>query len=117
MYARLRFARLFLCIKPINFLEDQHKLKKKYIGDCPSNELPNRDNYYTNLLKVSIPDVVDIENPSDIRNKGSGSRGKRLKSKKEMLQLQGLKPKRLCASCQQMVNHDKQNCPLKDKAN
>nr|KAJ0203050.1 hypothetical protein LSAT_V11C500247670 [Lactuca sativa] len=58
------------------YLDDQHKLKKKYIDDCPSNELPTRDTYYKNLLKVTIPDVMDIENPSDIRNKGSGSRGK-----------------------------------------
>ena len=30
-------------------------------------------------------DVNDIQNPTDIRNKGCGSRGKRLKSTKEMI--------------------------------
>ncbi|KAL4581194.1 hypothetical protein LXL04_017404 [Taraxacum kok-saghyz] len=48
-------------------------------------------------------------------NKGSSSRGKRIKSKKEMLVLQSQKAKRLCRICKQHVNHDKRNCPLKPK--
>ncbi|XP_052621944.1 protein FAR1-RELATED SEQUENCE 5-like [Lactuca sativa] len=59
-------------------------------------------------------DVNDIQNPTDIRNKGFGSRGKRLKSTKEMIEKEISKPKRKCATCEQMVHHDKRNCPLKN---
>nr|KAJ0186337.1 hypothetical protein LSAT_V11C900499730 [Lactuca sativa] len=61
----------------------------------------------------SLNDVLDIENPSSIHNTGTDSRGKRLKSKKEMLEKESLKPKRKRGSCKQMASHDKQNCPLK----
>ena len=59
-------------------------------------------------------DVNDIQNPTDIRNKGCSSRGKRLKSTKEMIEKEISKPKRKCATCEQMVHHDKRNCPLKN---
>lgn len=59
-------------------------------------------------------DVNDIQNPTDIRNKGCGSRGKRLKSTKEMIEKEISKPKRKCATCEQMVHHDKRKYPLKN---
>ncbi|KAL7615787.1 hypothetical protein Lser_V15G02392 [Lactuca serriola] len=67
-----------------------------------------------NLKKKIQSDVNDIQNPTDIRNKGCGSRGKRLKSTKEMIEKEISKPKRKCATCEQMVHHDKRNCPLKN---
>nr|KAJ0197395.1 hypothetical protein LSAT_V11C700385890 [Lactuca sativa] len=73
---------------------------------------------FKKLLGVVCPDVVydvsDIHNPTDIHNKGSGSRGKRLKSTKEMIEKEISKAKRKCATCQQIVHHDKRNCLLKN---
>ncbi|XP_023758862.2 protein FAR1-RELATED SEQUENCE 5-like [Lactuca sativa] len=83
--------------------------------DCPNHEVPTRIEHFNKLLGVVVPDVVsdvnDIQNPSDIRNKGCGSRGKRLKSKKEMIEKEISKPKTKCTICKQMAHHDKRNCP------
>nr|KAJ0213731.1 hypothetical protein LSAT_V11C400218510 [Lactuca sativa] len=99
-----------------SYLEELNKLKKKFVDDCPAPEMPSRESFYNQIISVELTnDVPDIENPSDIRNKGTGSRGKRLKSKKEMLEKVSSKPKRKCALHKQMVNHDKQNCPLKKR--
>nr|KAJ0211123.1 hypothetical protein LSAT_V11C400172780 [Lactuca sativa] len=87
--------------------------------DCPNHDRPNRAEHFNKLLGVVVPDVVpddsDIQNPSDICNKGSDSHVKRLKSRKEMLEKESSKPKRKCATCEQMVHLDKRNCPLKNK--
>ncbi|XP_023772445.2 protein FAR1-RELATED SEQUENCE 5-like [Lactuca sativa] len=88
------------------------------VHDCPNHDLPTRADHFKKLLGVVGPDVEsdvnDIQNPTDIRNKGYGSRGKRLKSTKEMIEKEISKPKRKCATCEQMVHHDKRNCPLKN---
>nr|KAJ0198973.1 hypothetical protein LSAT_V11C600323480 [Lactuca sativa] len=99
-----------------SYLEELNKLKKKFVDDCPASEMPSREAFYNQIIGVELTnDAPDIDNPLDIRNKGTDSRGKRLKSKKEMLQKVGSKPKRKCALCQQMANHDKRNCPLKKR--
>nr|KAJ0209413.1 hypothetical protein LSAT_V11C400201630 [Lactuca sativa] len=100
------------------YLDDQNKLKKKFVDDCPNHDLPTRVDHFKKLLGVVGPDVEsdvnDIQNPIDIRNKCCSSRGKRLKSTKEMIEKESTKPKRECATCEQMVHHDKRNCPLKN---
>nr|KAJ0210169.1 hypothetical protein LSAT_V11C400212330 [Lactuca sativa] len=66
-----------------------------------------------NKLEKSVEltnDVPDIENPSDIRNKGTGSHGKRLK---KMVEKVCWKPKRKYL-CKQMADYDKHNFPLKN---
>ncbi|CAI9299012.1 unnamed protein product [Lactuca saligna] len=82
------------------------------------NLMLQRAEHLKKLLGMVVPDVVsnvsDIQNPSDIRKKGCGNRGKRLKSTKEMIKKESSKPKRKCATCEQMVHHDKRNCPLKN---
>ncbi|XP_052624836.1 uncharacterized protein LOC128132354 [Lactuca sativa] len=99
-----------------SYLEELNKLKKKFVEDCPAPEMPSREAFYNQIIGVELTnDAPDIDNPSDIRNKGTGSRGKRLKPKKEMLQKVGLKSKQKCVLCQQMANHDKRNCPLKKR--
>nr|KAJ0222092.1 hypothetical protein LSAT_V11C200059730 [Lactuca sativa] len=86
--------------------------------DCPNHDLPTRADQFKKLLGVVGPNVVydvnDIKNPTDIRNKGCGSRGKRLKPTKEMIEKESSKPKRKCVTCEQMVHHDKRNCPQKN---
>nr|KAJ0194329.1 hypothetical protein LSAT_V11C800435460 [Lactuca sativa] len=100
------------------YLDEQNKLKKKFIDDSPTHNIPNIAEQFKKLLGVVCPDVVsdvsDIQNPTDICNKWSGTRGKRLKSTKEMIEKEILKAKRKCATCQQMVHHHKRNCPLKN---
>nr|KAJ0224110.1 hypothetical protein LSAT_V11C200058000 [Lactuca sativa] len=100
------------------YLDEQNKLNKKFVDDCPNHEVPTRIEHFNKLLCVVVPDVVsdvnDIQNPSDIRNKGCGSRGKRSKSKKEMIEKEISKPKRKCTICKQMAHHDKRNCPSKN---
>ncbi|CAI9295649.1 unnamed protein product [Lactuca saligna] len=77
-------------------------------NDCPALEMPLRESFYNQIIGVeSTNDVSDIENPFDILNKGTDGRGKRLKSKKEMLEKESLKPKQKCASCKQMASHNK----------
>nr|KAJ0207731.1 hypothetical protein LSAT_V11C500268080 [Lactuca sativa] len=99
-----------------SYLEEFNKLKKKLVDDCPAPEMPSREAFCNQIIGVELSNnAPDIDNPSDIHNKGTGSRGKRLKSKKEMLQKVGSKPKRKCTLCKQMDNHDKQNCPLKKR--
>nr|KAJ0215417.1 hypothetical protein LSAT_V11C300113070 [Lactuca sativa] len=99
-----------------SYLEDLNKLKKKFVDDCPAPEIPSRESFYNQIIGIQLTnDAPDIDNPSDIRNKGTGSRGKRLKSKKEMLEKACSKPKRKCVLCKQLVNHDKRNCPLKKR--
>nr|KAJ0199765.1 hypothetical protein LSAT_V11C600333640 [Lactuca sativa] len=91
-----------------SYLEELNKLKKKIVDDCPAPEMPSRESFYNQIIGVQLTnDVPDIENPSDIRNKGTGSRGKRLKSTKEMLEKVSSKPKQKCALCKQMAYHDK----------
>nr|KAJ0220947.1 hypothetical protein LSAT_V11C200051800 [Lactuca sativa] len=99
------------------YLDEQNKLKKKIVDDCLNHDRPTRVEHFKKLLGVVVPDVVsdvsDIQNPTDIRNKGCGSRGKRLKSTKEMIEKESSKPKRKCATCEQIVHREKRNCPLK----
>nr|KAJ0188145.1 hypothetical protein LSAT_V11C900467090 [Lactuca sativa] len=99
-----------------SYLEELNKLKKKFVDDCPALEMPSRESFYNQIIGVELTnDAPDIDNPSYVSNKGTSSRGKILKSKKEMLQKVGLKPKRKCTLCKQMANHDKRNCPLKKR--
>nr|KAJ0189033.1 hypothetical protein LSAT_V11C800442980 [Lactuca sativa] len=86
--------------------------------DCPNHDRPNRAEHFNKLLGVVVPDFVfdvsDIQNPSDIPNKGCDNRGKRLKSRKEMIEKEISKSKRKCVICKHMAHHDKRNCPLKN---
>nr|KAJ0207423.1 hypothetical protein LSAT_V11C500240890 [Lactuca sativa] len=118
------FSNVDRCVSVLNhdasklksYLEELNELKKKFVDDCPAPEMPSRESFYNQIIGVQLTnDAPDIDNPSDIRNKGTGSRGKRLKSKKEMLEKACSKRKRKCALCKQLVNHDKCNCPLKKR--
>ncbi|KAJ9542468.1 hypothetical protein OSB04_028974 [Centaurea solstitialis] len=62
------------------------------------------------LLGVSKPDTIDVGNPKDINNKGSGT-GKRLKSGKEKAIEKRQKVARLCRLCGEYAFQDSRNCP------
>ena len=48
----------------------------------PLPKMSSRESFYKQIIGVELTnDVPDIENPSDIRNKGTSSHGKRLKNK------------------------------------
>ncbi|KAI3767901.1 hypothetical protein L2E82_18330 [Cichorium intybus] len=104
-------------VKLEEYLEEITKLKSKFGVGGDANETVNKQSNYEKALGVSIPDTIEIQNPANIRNKGSGSRGKRIKSKKEMIAIESEKPKRQCRLCKEWVHHDTRNCPLRKKEN
>ncbi|KAJ9556431.1 hypothetical protein OSB04_011045 [Centaurea solstitialis] len=62
------------------------------------------------ILGVSVPDDPNYVAPSGIKNKGSGTRH-RLKGAREKAVEEARKPKRLCRTCKDFVQHDSRNCP------
>lgn len=59
------------------------------------------------LVGVSIPDKVDVKDPEQAKNKGSG---KRITGVIENSREKNKKPKRMCGECKQLATHDKRNC-------
>lgn len=90
------------------------ELKKEIDASMPSKILQNKDSLMESIVGVSKPDVIEIHNPTGIRNKGCGT-GKRLKSRVEKAINENTKPKRLCRRCNEIGRHDSRNCPLKNK--
>nr|KAJ0211094.1 hypothetical protein LSAT_V11C400226650 [Lactuca sativa] len=70
-------------VKLHEYLEEINKLKMKYCLSSSSDNLVNR-NHFEQIIGVTLQKEREIDNPSIINNKGSGTHGKRLKSKKEM---------------------------------
>nr|KAJ0202406.1 hypothetical protein LSAT_V11C600316680 [Lactuca sativa] len=62
----------------ISFLKHDVAKLKSYLEKMNNPEMPSRESFYNKIIGVDLTnDVPDIENQSDIRNKGIGSRGKR----------------------------------------
>nr|KAJ0218198.1 hypothetical protein LSAT_V11C300110030 [Lactuca sativa] len=77
------------------------------MDDVIMNERPNKSTDFENRLGVSIPADVHIQNPSGIRNKGSGTK-KRIKGAQEIAV-----EKSRCKYCRKGNDHDKRNCPIR----
>ncbi|XP_074299569.1 protein FAR-RED IMPAIRED RESPONSE 1-like [Silene latifolia] len=98
-------------IHVIDLCERQHIVwvyKGKGIGRIPSKYIVDRWLNNTHAANSSSSEVT-IHPPEQARNKGSG---KRLKSAKQQAIEKAAKPKRLCAYCKEIVNHDRRTCPL-----
>ncbi|XP_074299491.1 protein FAR1-RELATED SEQUENCE 5-like [Silene latifolia] len=76
-----------------------------------SSEVLSKEKEIEQLLGFTNSSEVTILPPKISNNKGSG---KRLLSTRKDAIAKSQKPKRLCACCKEMVNHDKRNCPKKD---
>ena len=92
------------------FVDKVRELKNEFVDENIELGPKSRDKMIKNFLGVEKPDVVEIQNPPMLRNKGCG-RDKRLKSARETAIEQSNKPKRKCGRCKIMTNeHDKRNC-------
>ncbi|XP_074266734.1 protein FAR1-RELATED SEQUENCE 5-like [Silene latifolia] len=76
-----------------------------------SSEVLSKEKEIEQLLGFTNSSEVTILPPKISNNKGSG---KRLLSTRKEAIAKSQKPKRLCACCKEMVNHDKRNCPKRD---
>ncbi|XP_074277950.1 protein FAR1-RELATED SEQUENCE 5-like [Silene latifolia] len=76
-----------------------------------SLEILSKEKEIEQLLGFTNSSEVTILPPKISNNKDSG---KRLLSTGKEAIAKSQKPKRLCACCKEMVNHDKRNCPKKD---
>jgi hypothetical protein len=77
---------------------------------CPQPEPLTKEKEIEKLLGYSNNSEIRVMPPRKSKTKGSGSR---LLSKRNVAIKKAQKPKRLCACCKKMANHDRRNCPLK----
>ncbi|CAI9267961.1 unnamed protein product [Lactuca saligna] len=80
------------------------------IGEQGSDKLPVTKEAHIDKLygATTNPEVVDVENPPMVKNKGSGT-GKRLKSALEKATIQGNKQSRSCKTCG-VKGHNSRKC-------
>ncbi|CAI9259385.1 unnamed protein product [Lactuca saligna] len=80
------------------------------IGEQGSDKLPVTKEAHIDKLygATTNPEVVDVENPPMVKNKGSGT-GKRLKSALEKATIQGNKQSRSCKTCV-VKGHNSRKC-------
>lgn len=80
------------------------------IGEQGSDKVPvTKEDHIDKLYGATTnPEVVDVENPPMVKNKGSGT-GKRLKSALEKATIQGNKQSRSCKTCG-VKGHNSRKC-------
>ena len=80
------------------------------IGEQGSDKLPVTKEAHIDKLygATTNPEVVDVENPPMVKNKGFGT-GKRLKSALEKATIQGNKQSRSCKTCG-VKGHNSRKC-------
>nr|XP_043625530.1 protein FAR-RED IMPAIRED RESPONSE 1-like [Erigeron canadensis] len=99
-------AKLSVLVEKVRELKDE-------IEDNVSNSRTKKTKeVILDFLGVEQPETREVENPAVISYKGSHS-DTRLKSSKEIAMEEYVKPKRKCANCGMMMNHDKRNCEKK----
>ncbi|KAK9704680.1 hypothetical protein RND81_07G003800 [Saponaria officinalis] len=101
-----------LSIDHIKALAASLKTFREEIGT--TSEALSKDKEIEQLLGCTSSSEVTILPPRFSKKKGSG---KRLFSNRKDSIAKAQKPKRLCACCKQMANHDKHNCPQKETDN
>lgn len=83
------------------------------ISSCiTSTESSSKGDQIEAILGVTVPDVINIQNPVGIKNKGCGT-GKRLKSNKEKAVEASKKRLRLCTLCHKPY-HNARSCILRE---
>ncbi|CAH9062579.1 unnamed protein product [Cuscuta europaea] len=73
-----------------------------------AQSLTNKTSVIQPFFGSSAPTSVNVLQPPQAHNKGSG---KRIKGAKELVVAQSQRAKRLCRSCNEMSYHDSRNCP------
>ncbi|XP_074305431.1 uncharacterized protein LOC141640596 [Silene latifolia] len=98
----------------VDRIKELAALLKSFIEEfspLSSSEVLSKEKEIEQLLGFTSSSEVTILPPKQVRNKGSG---KRLLSSRNESIAKAQKPKRLCACCKQMANHDKRNCSQKE---
>ncbi|CAI9294868.1 unnamed protein product [Lactuca saligna] len=90
--------------------ESTYKLEAKFLSNFTTHEKGNKNKEFEKTLGVTIPTSVDIQNPREIRNKGSGTK-KRMKSSRKVT-IEKSKGSR-CSYCRNGNDHDWRNCPVR----
>lgn len=107
--------------KMATFVKSIKQLKNDILKAVPEeNEPQTKDEIIADLLGVTVPDEILIEPPTDIRNKGCGTGGKRLVGPREKAEEVAAKkskqPKpRVCQICFIITEppHNSRTCTLK----
>ncbi|CAI9277696.1 unnamed protein product [Lactuca saligna] len=97
-------------IKLKEYLEEIKQLEAKFLSNFTIHDKGNKNKEFEKTLGVTIPTSVDIQNPVEIRNKGSGTK-KRMKSSREVT-TEKSKGSR-CGYCRNGNDHDWRNCPVR----
>ncbi|XP_074290574.1 protein FAR1-RELATED SEQUENCE 5-like [Silene latifolia] len=99
---------------PVDRIKELAALLKSFreeFSPSSSSEVLSKEKEIEQLLGFTSSSEVTILPPKQVRNKGSG---KRLLSSRNESIANAQKPKRLCACCKHMANHDKRNYPQKE---
>ncbi|XP_074293561.1 protein FAR1-RELATED SEQUENCE 5-like [Silene latifolia] len=99
---------------PVDRIKELAAILKSFreeVSPSSSSDVLSKENEIEQLLSFTSSSEVTILPPKQVRNKGNG---KRLLSRRNESIAKAQKPKRLCACCKQMANHDKRNCPQKE---
>ncbi|KAL7583496.1 hypothetical protein Lser_V15G42934 [Lactuca serriola] len=92
------------------YLEEIKQLEAKFLSNITTHEKGNKNKDFEKTLGVTIPTSVDIHNPGEIRNKGSGTK-ETMKSSREVA-TEKSKGSR-CSYCRKGNDHDWRNCPVR----
>nr|XP_043611653.1 protein FAR-RED ELONGATED HYPOCOTYL 3-like [Erigeron canadensis] len=95
-----------------DFVKTVRELKDKIEDNVSTSRTKKTKEVILDFLGVQQPETREVENPAVVCYKGSHSDSS-LKSSKEIAMEEHAKPKRKCANCGLMTNHDKRNCAKK----
>nr|XP_043633725.1 protein FAR1-RELATED SEQUENCE 5-like [Erigeron canadensis] len=117
-------AKLELCLSRLRndpqelseFVQVLNKMTEDKLSKLPiPDPRKEKEETYKRLLGVIVPEEVDVDPPSGINNKGSGTHiGKRLKHPREAPVNKKRRVVRQCQWCKQVQDvHDQRTCPDK----
>ncbi|KAJ9543978.1 hypothetical protein OSB04_023685 [Centaurea solstitialis] len=99
--------------KLIEFVKKIQSMKDEIDEVIPyQTRLQKKNEIIRSFVGIDKPVEVTVHPPTGIRNKGCG-RGNRLIGAGEKAAKKNERNKRKCRHCEEMVNHDSRNCPLK----
>ena len=99
--------------KLYDFVEKVRALKDELEAALPNSRSKKHEEVIEKFLGVAKPSTNEVENPPVLAYKGCG-KDSRLKSLKETVIEECLKPKRKCGKCGEMTRtHDARNCEKK----
>ncbi|GKE82508.1 hypothetical protein Tco_1552508, partial [Tanacetum coccineum] len=99
-----------------DFWNKQKELMEQVFDDMPYQPPMKNKQVIETILGVTQPEEIEIGNPNISSNKGGVGGKKRLISLKDKEIAKSQKTNlRRCNYCEEYVNHDSRNCPVKKK--